>query len=134
MRLASRLLQKGLPLPVLFIVSLAALGTRILLLGVLRSMTGVMVTQILMSIGFAGFLRFNIDYVASLFPRQYAGRAILISVAVTQGIGWRWSFSLWVNPLRRISEFETFSIRIRRKIYITFLSNSTCFTPLFGKI
>ena len=50
-------------------------------------MTGVMATQILMSIGFAGFLRFNIDYVASLFPRQYAGRAILISVAVTQGIG-----------------------------------------------
>lgn len=33
MRLASRLLQKGLPLPVLFIVSLAALGARILLLG-----------------------------------------------------------------------------------------------------
>lgn len=80
-------LQKGLPLPVLFIVSLAALGARILLLGVLRSMAGVMATQILMSIGFAGFLRFNIDYVASLFPRQYAGRAILISVAVTQGIG-----------------------------------------------
>ena len=87
MRLASRLLQNGLPLPVLFIVSLAALGARILLLGVLRSMAGVMATQILMSIGFAGFLRFNIDYVASLFPRQYAGRAILISVAVTQGIG-----------------------------------------------
>ena len=87
MRLASRLLQKGLPLPVLFIVSLAALGARILLLGVLRSMAGVMATQILMSIGFAGFLRFNIDYVASLFPRQYAGRAILISVAVTPGIG-----------------------------------------------
>ena len=87
MRLASRLLQKGLPLPVLFIVSLAALGARILLLGVLRSMAGIMATQILMSIGFAGFLRFNIDYVASLFPRQYAGRAILISVAVTQGIG-----------------------------------------------
>ena len=86
-KLASRLLQKGLPLPVLFIVSLAALGARILLLGVLRSMAGVMATQILMSIGFAGFLRFNIDYVASLFPRQYAGRAILISVAVTQGIG-----------------------------------------------
>lgn len=42
MRLASRLLQNGLPLPVLFIVSLAALGARILLLGVLRSMAGVM--------------------------------------------------------------------------------------------
>ena len=50
-------------------------------------MAGIMATQILMSIGFAGFLRFNIDYVASLFPRQYAGRAILISVAVTQGMG-----------------------------------------------
>ncbi len=40
-----------------------------------------------MSIGFAGFLRFNIDYVASLFPARYSGRAILVSVAVTQGLG-----------------------------------------------
>ena len=87
MRLASRLLRRGMKLPVLFIASLSALGLRILLLGVLRSMAGVMVTQVLLSIGFAGFLRFNIEYVASLFPPQYSGRAILISVAVTQGIG-----------------------------------------------
>ena len=87
MRLASRLLRRGMKLPVLFIASLSALGLRILLLGVLRSMAGVMATQVLLSIGFAGFLRFNIDYVASLFPPQYSGRAILISVAVTQGIG-----------------------------------------------
>ena len=87
MRLASKLLQRGLKMPVLFIVSLSALGLRILLLAVLHSMAGVMATQVLMSIGFAGFLRFNVDYVASLFSRQYAGRAILISVAVTQGIG-----------------------------------------------
>ena len=86
MRLASKLLQRGLKMPVLFIVSLSALGLRILLLAVLHSMAGVMATQVLMSIGFAGFLRFNVDYVASLFSRQYAGRAILISVAVTQGI------------------------------------------------
>lgn len=87
MRLASRLLRRGMKLPVLFIASLSALGLRILLLGVLRSMAGVMATQVLLSIGFAGFLRFNIEYVASLFPPQYSGRAILISVAVTQGIG-----------------------------------------------
>ena len=87
MRLASRLLRRGMKLPVLFIASLSALGLRILLLGVLRSMAGVMATQVLLSIGFAGFLRFNIEYVASLFPPQYSGRAILISVAVTQGVG-----------------------------------------------
>lgn len=87
MRLASRLLRRGMKLPVLFILSLSALGLRILLLAVLRSMAGVMATQVLMSIGFAGFLRFNIDYVASLFPARYSGRAILVSVAVTQGLG-----------------------------------------------
>ena len=87
MRLASRLLRRGMKLPVLFIASLSALGLRILLLGVLRSMAGVMATQVLLSIGFAGFLRFNIEYVASLFPPQYSGRAILISVAVTHGVG-----------------------------------------------
>ena len=87
MRLASRLLRRGMKLPVLFISATAGLGLRILLLGVLKTMTGVMLTQILLSIGFASYLRFNIDYVASLFPRQYAGRAILISVAVTQGLG-----------------------------------------------
>lgn len=87
MRLASRLLRRGMKLPVLFITATAGLGLRILLLGVLKTMTGVMLTQILLSVGFASYLRFNIDYVASLFPRQYAGRAILISVAVTQGFG-----------------------------------------------
>ena len=87
MRLASRLLRRGMKLPVLFILSLSALGLRILLLAVLRSMAGVMATQVLMSIGFAGFLRFNIEYVASLFPPRYCGRAILVSVAVTQGLG-----------------------------------------------
>lgn len=87
MRLASRLLQRGMKLPVLFITATAGLGLRILLLGVLKTMTGVMLTQILLSVGFASYLRFNIDYVASLFPRQYAGRAILISVSVTQGLG-----------------------------------------------
>ena len=87
MRLASRLLRRGMKLPVLFITATAGLGLRILLLGVLKTMTGVMQTQILLSVGFASYLRFNIDYVASLFPRQYAGRAILISVAVTQGLG-----------------------------------------------
>lgn len=87
MRLASRLLRHGMKLPVLFITATAGLGLRILLLGVLKTMTGVMLTQILLSVGFASYLRFNIDYVASLFPRQYAGRAILISVAVTQGLG-----------------------------------------------
>lgn len=87
MRLASRLLRRGMKLPVLFITATAGLGLRILLLGVLKTMTGVMLTQILLSVGFASYLRFNIDYVASLFPRQYAGRAILISVAVTQGLG-----------------------------------------------
>ena len=87
MRLASRLLRRGMKLPVLFITATAGLGLRILLLGVLKTMTGVMLTQILLSVGFASYLRFNIDYVASLFPRQYAGRAILISVAVTQGRG-----------------------------------------------
>lgn len=87
MRLASRLLWRGMKLPVLFITATAGLGLRILLLGVLKTMTGVMLTQILLSVGFASYLRFNIDYVASLFPRQYAGRAILISVAVTQGLG-----------------------------------------------
>lgn len=87
MRLASRLLRCGMKLPVLFITATAGLGLRILLLGVLKTMTGVMLTQILLSVGFASYLRFNIDYVASLFPRQYAGRAILISVAVTQGLG-----------------------------------------------
>ncbi len=87
MRLASRLLRRGMKLPVLFISATAGLGLRILLLGVLKTMTGVMLTQILLSVGFASYLRFNIDYVASLFPRQYAGRAILISVAVTQGLG-----------------------------------------------
>lgn len=86
-RLASRLLRRGMKLPVLFITATAGLGLRILLLGVLKTMTGVMLTQILLSVGFASYLRFNIDYVASLFPRQYAGRAILISVAVTQGLG-----------------------------------------------
>ena len=87
MRLASRLLRRGMKLPVLFITATAGLGLRILLLGVLKTMTGVMLTQILLSVGFASYLRFNIDYVASLVPRQYAGRAILISVAVTQGLG-----------------------------------------------
>ena len=87
MRLASRLLRRGMKLPVLFITATAGLGLRILLLGILKTMTGVMLTQILLSVGFASYLRFNIDYVASLFPRQYAGRAILISVAVTQGLG-----------------------------------------------
>lgn len=87
MRLASRLLRRGMKLPVLFITATAGLGLRILLLGVLKTMTGVMLTQILLSVGFASYLRFNIDYVALLFPRQYAGRAILISVAVTQGLG-----------------------------------------------
>ena len=87
MRLASRLLRRGMKLPGLFITATAGLGLRILLLGVLKTMTGVMLTQILLSVGFASYLRFNIDYVASLFPRQYAGRAILISVAVTQGLG-----------------------------------------------
>ncbi len=87
MRLASRLLRRGMKLPVLFITATAGLGLRILLLGVLKTMTGVMLTQILLSVGFASYLRFNIDYVASLFPQQYAGRAILISVAVTQGLG-----------------------------------------------
>lgn len=87
MRLASRLLRRGMKLPVLFITATAGLGLRILLLGVLKTMTGVMLSQILLSVGFASYLRFNIDYVASLFPRQYAGRAILISVAVTQGLG-----------------------------------------------
>jgi PPP family 3-phenylpropionic acid transporter len=87
MRLASRLLRRGMKLPVLFITATVGLGLRILLLGVLKTMTGVMLTQILLSVGFASYLRFNIDYVASLFPRQYAGRAILISVAVTQGLG-----------------------------------------------
>ena len=87
MRLASRLLRRGMKLPVLFITATAGLGLRILLLGVLKTMTGVMLTQILLSVGFASYLRFNIDYVASLFPRQYASRAILISVAVTQGLG-----------------------------------------------
>lgn len=87
MRLASRLLRRGMKLPVLFITATAGLGLRILLLGVLKTMTGVMLTQILLSVGFASYLRFNIDYVASLFPWQYAGRAILISVAVTQGLG-----------------------------------------------
>lgn len=87
MRLASRLLRRGMKLPVLFITATTGLGLRILLLGVLKTMTGVMLTQILLSVGFASYLRFNIDYVASLFPRQYAGRAILISVAVTQGLG-----------------------------------------------
>lgn len=87
MRLASRLLRRGMKLPVLFITATAGLGLRILLLGVLKTMTGVMLTQILLSVGFASYLRFNIDYVASLFPRQYAGRAILISVAITQGLG-----------------------------------------------
>lgn len=87
MRLASRLLRRGMKLPVLFITATAGLGLRILLLGVLKTMTSVMLTQILLSVGFASYLRFNIDYVASLFPRQYAGRAILISVAVTQGLG-----------------------------------------------
>ena len=87
MRLASRLLRRGMKLPVLFITATAGLGLRILLLGVLKTMTGVMLTQILLSVGFASYLRFNIDYVASLFPRQYAGRAILISVAVTPGLG-----------------------------------------------
>ena len=87
MRLASRLLRRGMKLPVLFITATAGLGLRILLLGVLKTMTGVMLTQILLSVGFASYLRFNIDYVASLFPRQYAGRAILIRVAVTQGLG-----------------------------------------------
>ena len=87
MRLASRLLRRGMKLPVLCITATAGLGLRILLLGVLKTMTGVMLTQILLSVGFASYLRFNIDYVASLFPRQYAGRAILISVAVTQGLG-----------------------------------------------
>lgn len=87
MRLASRLLRRGMKLPVLFLTATAGLGLRILLLGVLKTMTGVMLTQILLSVGFASYLRFNIDYVASLFPRQYAGRAILISVAVTQGLG-----------------------------------------------
>ena len=87
MRLASRLLRRGMKLPVLFITATAGLGLRILLLGVLKTMTGVMLTQILLSVGFASYLRFNVDYVASLFPRQYAGRAILISVAVTQGLG-----------------------------------------------
>lgn len=87
MRLASRLLRRGMKLPVLFITATGGLGLRILLLGVLKTMTGVMLTQILLSVGFASYLRFNIDYVASLFPRQYAGRAILISVAVTQGLG-----------------------------------------------
>ena len=87
MRLASRLLRRGMKLPVLFITATAGLGLRILLLGVLKTMTGVMLTQILLSVGFASYLRFNIDYVASLFPRQYAGCAILISVAVTQGLG-----------------------------------------------
>ena len=42
MRLASRLLRRGMKLPVLFILSLSALGLRILLLAVLRSMAGVM--------------------------------------------------------------------------------------------
>ena len=87
MRLASRLLRRGMKLPVLFITATAGLGLRILLLGVLKTMTGVMLTQILLSVGFASYLRFNIDDVASRFPRQYAGRAILISVAVTQGLG-----------------------------------------------
>lgn len=87
MRLASRLLRRGMKLPVLFITATGGLGLRILLLGVFKTMTGVMLTQILLSVGFASYLRFNIDYVASLFPRQYAGRAILISVAVTQGLG-----------------------------------------------
>ena len=87
MRLASRLLRRGMKLPVLFISAVSALGLRILLLGVLRTMAGVMATQVLLSIGFASYLRFNIDYAASLFQRQYAGRAILVSVAITQGFG-----------------------------------------------
>ena len=60
MRLASRLLRRGMKLPVLFITATAGLGLRILLLGVLKTMTGVMLTQILLSVGFASYLRFNI--------------------------------------------------------------------------
>lgn len=87
MQYASRLLRRGLKLSVLFMVSLLAMGIRLLLLGVLRDMMWVMVTQVFLSIGFGCFLRFNIEYVASLFSPEYSGRAILVSVAVTQGIG-----------------------------------------------
>ena len=87
LRIASRLLHRGVKMETLFVVTLLSLGIRLGLLGFLHNMTLVMVTQIFLSVAFGCFLRFNVEYVAGLFPPEYAGRAILISVAVTQGLG-----------------------------------------------
>lgn len=87
MQYASRLLRRGLKMELLFIISLSAMAVRILLLALLHDMLWIMVTQVFLSIGFGCFLRFNIEYAAGLFPPEYSGRAILVSVAVTQGFG-----------------------------------------------
>lgn len=87
MNVASRLLRRGMKSSVLLIVSLAAMAARLFLLSVLKDMLWVMITQVFLSLGFGCFLRFNIEYVAGLFPPQYNGRAILVCSSVTQGFG-----------------------------------------------
>lgn len=87
MQVASRLLRRGLPIRTLFVVSLLAMAIRMVFLAVLHNMIWIMLTQGFLSIGFACFLRFNIEYVAGLFGPEYSGRAILVSVGFTQGVG-----------------------------------------------
>lgn len=87
MRIASRMIQRGCRLEILFTIALITLSIRLALLGFLHNMTLVMLTQVFLSVAFGSFIRFSVEYAAGLFPPQYSGRAILVSIAVTQGVG-----------------------------------------------
>lgn len=87
MFLASRLIIRGIPQQYIYLTALGILVVRYMLMATVDNLWLLLATQLVQAIGFGFNLRINAEYLVSIAPEGYHGMAIMLSGAISNGIG-----------------------------------------------
>lgn len=87
MFLASRLLIQGIPQQYIYLTALGILVLRYVMMATVGNLWLLLATQIVQAIGFGFNLRINAEYLVSISPEGYHSMAIMLSGALSNGIG-----------------------------------------------
>ncbi|MEG0540995.1 MAG: MFS transporter [Angelakisella sp.] len=87
MLLASRLIIRGIPPQYIYITALGILVFRYVLMATVDNLWVLLATQVVQAAGFGFNLRINAEYLVNVAPEGYQGMAIMLSGAISNGVG-----------------------------------------------
>lgn len=87
MLFVTRLIMHGLPLTYSLIIGFVILTVRMLLLGLIPSLWGLVLTQFVQALGFGFYLRAYAEHTVHIVPDGYHGMALMLMSAISNGVG-----------------------------------------------